>query len=140
MKMRKGGMGTNIIVFLIIFSFGLQIYCVDLPIGATCPYAFNYNALADAFKTNLFNFSISSLLTVTGAVAIIGTVFFPNPYLIFLGISSVVMGLALPGGAISTILSSQSGIPDQVMGLISNIFLPVFIISILAWYAGRDVF
>lgn len=141
MKMKKGGMGTNIILFLILFTFGLQVYCSDVIMpGATCPYTFTYTGLADSFKINLFEFSVSNLLTIGGAVAIIGTAFFPNPYLIFLGVSSVVMGLALPGGAISTILGSQTGIPEPVMELIRNILIPAFIIAILAWYAGRDTF
>lgn len=143
MKMRKGGMATNIIIFLILFSFGLSVYNCTSPTnaypGASCSFTTNYQHLLDAFTVNLFDFSAASLLTVTGAAAIIGTLFFPNPYTLFLGVSTLVIGLAMPGGAITAILSSQAGLPPPVMDLISGILVSTFIIAMIAWFAGRDV-
>lgn len=140
MKMRKGGMATNIIVFLILFSFGIAAYHYDeaVAVGATNPFTAGYQEWIGAVTTNLFTFSLSNLLVIGGAVAIIGTLFFPNPYTIFLGVCAAIIGVALPGGAIYTTLSTQSGVPEPLLGLLRDILSAVLIFAIIAWYAGRD--
>jgi hypothetical protein len=138
------GMGTNIIVFLILFAFGLSVYNCATPAypSASCPFTASFDNLLKAFEQNLFTYTNTTYAvgSILGLAAIIGTFVFPNPYSIFLGVSLLVLSLALPGGAMYTILASQAGIPDAVMNLISGVFCSVFIIAILAWYAGRDVF
>lgn len=155
MKFRKGGMGTNILVFLIIFTFGLQAYCsypAYMGSEGICPYSFSYGSIADGIKDSLF----ANVYTFAGAaVLIIGTFFFPNPYVIFFGVLVGVIGLASPveinlcildmcwkssPGLVYFALGSQSGIPDPVMGLVRDVLIPCFIIAIVAWYAIRDVF
>jgi hypothetical protein len=151
------GMATNIIVFLILFSFGyFEIQCggpVAYP-GASCPFSTNFNDLVYGFGGGLFA-TMNNFGVLIGGAAIIGTLVFPNPYTIFLGIALIMLGFALPGGTfciapsvcytfnngmIYTLLSSQMGLPGPVADLLKGLLIPLFIIAIISWYAIRDVF
>lgn len=141
MKMKKGGMGTNIIVFLLFLAFGVAVYDWMTPAAyptATNPFVFNYQNLVSAFTQSLLDLQLTSWATLGGTfVAIIGTFVFPNPYAIFLGISIALLGLVAPGAAIPTILSSV-GFTGPVGDLLNAVVVAIFCLAILGWYAGRD--
>ncbi len=133
------GMGTNIIIFTILFGFSLQLYCKSSDVS--CPYTINYQNLISGVPTNIVNMltSNSSYMGILGlGVAIIGTFVFPNPYLIFIGISVGLMGFVNAGGVLYIILGN-SRMPEPIMGLFNGILTVAFALAIWAWWKGGDV-
>jgi hypothetical protein len=133
------GMGTNILIFTVLFAFGLQIYCTSS--DATCPYRKNYKNLLGSVSSNIVDMltSSSSYMGIVGlGVAIVGTVVFPNPYLIFIGFSIGLMGFVNAGGVLGAVMGT-SGMPDPIAGLFNGILTIAFVLAVWAWYAGRDV-
>jgi hypothetical protein len=134
------GMGTNIIVFGILFAFALTQYCsYPMAEGATCPYQFNYDSLTSGLNLNLQSM-LATLATPTGALGaaaiLLGTTFFPNPYLIFIGVAIALINIS---NTLGSIFGSQSGIPDPISGLTSGVLMVCFCLAAWSWYAGRDV-
>ncbi|QLJ53532.1 MAG: hypothetical protein Sv326_1357 (plasmid) [Candidatus Fermentimicrarchaeum limneticum] len=133
-------MGTNIIVFAILFGFALTQYCsYPMSDGATCPYQFNYEDLTTGLSGKLQDV-LATLATPAGALGaaaiLLGTTVFPNPYLIFFGFA---IGLLNIMNTLGSILGPQSGIPDPITGLTSGILMVCFGLAVWSWYAGRDV-
>jgi hypothetical protein len=138
MKMRKGGMGTNIIVFIILFAFGLQVWCGVPASGATCPYSFNLNSFYNIAPSNISDF-LSNPANIAGVVglaaAIVGTTIFPNPYLIFFGFSVAIMAFINNIGPVIR----ASGMPTDIANLLVGLLTLCFALAVWAWWKEGDV-
>jgi hypothetical protein len=132
-------MATKIIIFILIFASCMQLYCMfPLYGGATCPYTSYYTTLVQGvalgdLKNLIFNSTIAGVV-----IAIIGTVIFPNPYVIFFGLAVAIYGLVNPGGIIDVILSN-TGLPTLIMQPFTDSIKILFVFAVIAWYAIRDM-
>lgn len=125
------GMGTNILIFCMLFAFGMQIYCT--PGDTSCPYQSTYSKFINAVPNDLKT-QIGLVTTLAGLGILVGVILFPNPYIIFGAIA-----LALVNFPIDVFTSTQTGLPGEVSGLIGGIFGLAFFLAILSWYKGGDV-
>lgn len=125
------GMGTNILIFCLLFSFGMQIYCTA---GDTsCPYNSAYSNMINQVPANIRE-SIATVTGLAGLVILVGVVLFPNPYLIFAGITVILAAFPF-----NVFLGGTSGLPSEISGLIGGILGLAFFLAILSWYKGGDV-
>ena len=125
------GMGTNILIFCLLFSFGMQIYCT--PGDTSCPYQTNYNKLLNTVPANLKD-QIYLMSSIAGLGILVGVILFPNPYIIF-GAFAVAM-LLFP---IDVFTGTASGLPGEISGLIGGMLLLAYALAIVSWYKGGDV-
>jgi hypothetical protein len=133
-------MATKIIIFLLIFASCMQLYCMfPLYGGATCPYTGYYNTLVQGVTLGDLQNLIFNSTTAGIVIAIIGTVIFPNPYVIFFGIAVAIGGLVQPGGVIDSILSNV-GLPTLIMQPFTDSIKILFVFAVIAWYGLRDLF
>ena len=132
-------MATKIIIFLLIFASCMQLYCMfPLYNGAACPYTTYYDSLVKGVTLGDLKNLIFNSATVGIAIAIIGTILFPNPYVIFFGIAVAIYGLVQPGGAIDVILS-DTGLPTLMTQPFTDSIKILFVFAVIAWYALRDL-
>jgi hypothetical protein len=125
------GMGTNILIFCLLFSFGMRVYCTT---GDTsCSNNSAYDDMMNKVPANIRE-SVSTVTGLAGLVILVGVVLFPNPYLIFAAIT--VFLAAFP---FNVFIGGTSGLPSEISGLIGGILGLAFFLAILSWYKGGDV-
>lgn len=115
------GLGTNII--LLVASIGFMMY-----LGGN---GGNFLLFQNALQSWLF--SANSILAGVGlAVAIFGTLLFPNPYTIFLGWAVTFYGVSQFIGDMINLM----GLPQQLTTFIIAILNAAFIIALVSWLKG----
>lgn len=126
------GMGTNILVFLVLLSFFLQAIQAD-------SYSTVFSQLIGVLgsgnsPSDLFSniFVIGGLTAVT---AVVGTFVFPNPYASFAPlVAFLLFGFTFPIG----MFDANSGIDYNMRMLISGLFVLLYLLAVVSWWKGGD--
>jgi len=118
------GLVTIIVILMFVLSFALYM---GTPDHSSSMF---FSILAG--KTNLFN-QFKWLVTIgIGTVLVAGLLGFPNQYLIFAGITVLLLGfITLP-----TDLLVSTTLPTEIKTFIVGIFSFLYILGLINWYKG----
>jgi hypothetical protein len=126
------GMGTIIIILTLVMSFGIYMAVPEHP----APMMFSISGGKPVFSFfNSLSTSAKAIVGVAVALGIgVGLISFPNPYLIFAGITTFLFILA----TFPMSLFTNAVIPVELKALFGSIFGILYILAILSWYKGGD--
>ena len=117
------GLGTTIMVFTLVASWALLV---------VMPAASPFNSLAQTFGTQ-WQGEMSSVANNTAQTQS-GTQFFPNPYALFSGVFTGIIGFA----TFPVSIWLTTGLPDELKTLLSLIFGVLYALAIMSWLKGGD--
>jgi len=118
------GLVTIIVILMFVLSFALYMGTPDHSSSML------FSILGG--KTNLFN-QFKWLITVgLATVVVAGLLGFPNQYLIFAGITVLLLGfITLP-----TDLLVSTTLPIEIKTFIAGVFSFLYILGLITWYKG----
>jgi hypothetical protein len=143
------GLGTKIIIIMICVAFFFSVAprtCGPLETGpcyldASSTSSFNATANATSINVTSGAFFLNTntlLLGAAGIFAIAGSILFPNPYLLFGGITLFLLSFASIPYAILTNTSLGLSLNDPLVQLMTLIFGFLMVIAALTFYKGNE--
>lgn len=124
---------SSMLLFLFFVAFSLQLGCqifgpnsLQDPTQCNTPLQSILNG-RDAIKA-----ALAFLFSPGGAIILAGTLFFPNPYIIFAGITSLFLNFAILPESGFTVL----GIPEPFNAFFVGIFNLFWIIGVFGLFKG----
>lgn len=142
------GLGTKILIALLciafLFSFAPRPCTPADATPSDCyGYGHTWNSLTTTFGGsstggNFYN-NIYALLFAAGALALVATTVFPNPYLLFAGITMFLLALAsIPYDIISASGIHDFNLSNPLVAFFGLMFSMLLVIAAVTWYKGNE--
>ena len=142
------GLGTRLLIMMIVISFFFGFapkVCSD---GSQACYGYgnvwnntllDFGQISGGGFTSYFYNNIFALLFGLGAVALFTSAIFPNPYIIFAGISMFLISFAtIPYSVLTSSDSLGAAISSPLASLFVIIFSVLFVVAAATWYKGNE--